>query len=395
VTRALRRLCVWAGLAAVALAAQSPAGGLAAAPPVPESSRVALGAYIPHASYQPGRIDRYGKLVGRKPVIVSYYRPWTEPAFVRSELAGIWNRGAMPMITWEPWDWEDHHRHFPLAAIAAGRYDAYVRRSARAAAAWGRPVLLRFAHEMNGTWYPWGSGRDGNTPADYRHAWKHLVRTFRRYGADNVQWVWAPNVNNSGKFPFRKYYPGDAWVDWVGLDGFNWASRGDWNSFTSIFADSYDNLTQITSRPVMVTETASNQSGGDKAAWVASALRREIPKFTAIRAVVWFTEPFGGVDARIDSSRAALHAFRAAAASPRYSMTRGELLATPPVLARESLAPESPSGGFGEPSFFYRITHKLHGKYLWYAIGMVAAALAIVLAGAIFLRRRLRARAAS
>jgi hypothetical protein len=363
--------------------------GIAKAAPRSESRRIGLGAYIPD-SWQPRRIDRYARLVGRMPVIVSSYKPWNEPPFVPRELQAAWDRGAVPMVTWEPWSWENHHLHFPLEAIARGRYDAYVRRAAKVAAAWGHPLLLRFAHEMNGTWYPWGSGRGGNTPTAFRHAWKHLVRLFRRLGADNVQWVWAPNVNNSGKFPFRRLYPGDAWVDWVGLDGFNWAIRGDWNSFTSIFADSYDELGRITHRPVIVTETASNQSGGDKAAWVASALEREIPQFSAVRAVVWFTEPFNGVDARIDSSPAALRAFRRAADSPRYSLTRSELLATPSVLPRSAVAPEAPGGGFGEPSFFYRVTHKLHGRYLWYAIGIGLAVMAALVVVFVLIRRRRR-----
>ena len=154
------------------------------------------------------------------------------------------------MVSWEPWSTAG--RGFPLKAIAAGRYDGYVRRAAKSAAAWGKPILLRFAHEMNGTWYPWGRGMPGNTPGIYKAAWRHLVGIFRTAGADNVQWVWTPNVDGGGQYPFRSYFPGNRWVDWVGLDGFNWARRGEWESFTDLFASSYDTLGRITSRPVMI-----------------------------------------------------------------------------------------------------------------------------------------------
>jgi glycosyl hydrolase family 26 len=230
--------------------------------------------------------------------------------------------------------------------------------------------------------------------------WRRVVGIFRTQGATNVQWVWTPNVNTGGDFPFRDLYPGDNWVDWVGFDGFNWAQRGAWNSFTEIVDNTYEELAKISSRPMIVAETGSNESGGDKAAWVASALRREIPKFGRIRAVVFFDDVVnesgegGALDARVDSSPASLRAFRSAIASPVYSLTRRQLLATPSTLTRDATAPARPSGGFGQPSFFYRITAKLHGRYLWYAIGLAALALLALLGCVALARSRFRARSA-
>jgi hypothetical protein len=291
------------------------------------------------------------------------------------------------MVSWEPWTYTEHP--ISLRGIAAGRYDRYVHKAARAAAAWGHPILLRFAHEMNGNWYPWGRGRGSNTPRIYRKAWRHLVRIFRTEGASNVEWVWTPNVNN-GSYPFGQFYPGDEWVDWVGLDGFNWGQGGDWRSFTEIFGSSYESLARLSTRPMIIAETASNQSGGDKAAWVSSALRREIPRFSRIRAVVWFSEWFKGVNARVNSSRAALRAFRKAIASPRYAMTRSEFLATPSYIRGSTAAPPAPSGGFGEPSFLDRLIQKLHGRNLIYAIALLLVFLLALTLLALLVVRRLR-----
>jgi Glycosyl hydrolase family 26 len=370
---------------------------LAAAPPGPARGaggaqrQIGFGAYIPNSYEYPGLIDRYARLVGRRPVIVSRYPNWSTAPFTHHAMAAIWDRGAVPLVTWEPWTASE--KGISLRAIAAGRYDGYARRSAREAIAWGRPILLRFAHEMNGGWYPWGTGH-GYSPATYVAAWRHLVRLFRSVGATNVQWVWSPNVDEQGgfpisvpllgsgpshPFPFEQFFPGDRWVDWVALDGFNWGKGGKWQSFTEIFGNSYDAVIRMTSRPIIVAETASNEGPGDKGAWVASALEREIPQFQRIRAVVWFDEPFNGVDARVDSSPGALAAFRSAIDSPRYGLSRRAFLATPAVEATGGAAPSPPSDGFGRPSLAERVWYQISHREPW-SIVVLAVLLAIVLA---------------
>jgi hypothetical protein len=333
--------------------------------------RVALGVYVPDALWGPVGLDRYVSEVGREPLIIGAYTRWPAPPFVPAQLARIWRRGAVPMITWEPWS--DSDRGVPLSAIAAGSYDTYIRQAAAAALAWRRPILVRFAAEMNGTWYPWGRGKRGNSPDLYKRTWRHVVGIFQALHADNVQWVWAPNENRSGRFPFAQYYPGDSWVQWVGLDGYNWGSAGDWSSFTGVFGGSYDALRRITNRPVIIAETGSSQAGGDKAAWVASALGREIPAFPAVRAVVWFDARFGHLDSRIDSSPAALRAFRTGASSAVYALTRAQFLSGP-TSPSAGPAPRPPASGYGQPSLAYRLAHKLHGKYVWYAAGIALLA---------------------
>ena len=365
---------------------------LTLAPARAGASQTAFGAYIPKADERPGLTSSFAKRVGREPAILSSYKRWPTPLIVPSQLQAVWKRGALPLITWEPWTLSG--RGFPLRAIANGRYDGYARRAARQAASWGHPILLRFAHEMNGTWYPWGRGQDGNTPGIYKAAWRHLVRIFRAAGAANVRWVWTPNVDGGGAYPFRQYYPGNKWVSWVGLDGFNWARRGEWQSFTDLFGSSYDTLTRLSPRPVMIAETGSSQSGGDKPAWVSSALGREIPRFSRIRAVVWFSDVVSGVDFRINSSRASLAAFRSGIGSPQYGLDRSALLSTPLTLRRSTTAPAPPSAGFGQPSFFYRMTQKLHGRYLWIAIAIAAALLAALIGVVVLVRRMRRARRA-
>jgi hypothetical protein len=316
--RSQRRLRRQAGVLLAVLALLA-CGSLPAA--ASAARHIALGSYVPNLSQHPASIDRYARLMGRKPVIVSSYKQWDVAPFVGRELRAVWSRGAVPMITWEPLSY--HGRRYPLRAIARGRYDGYLRRSARAAAAWRKPILLRFAHEMNGNWYPWGRGVDGNTAHRYKAVWRHVVRIFRHAGADNVSWVWTPNVDQ-GQWPFSGLYPGDAWVDWVGFDGFNWGYGGRSLSFGEIFNRSYRVLARISHRPMIVAETGTYGRG--KAAWISQALNRQVPRMHRIKALVWFNHPANGVDLRFSHPSSALRAFRRAARADRYRTTRERLL---------------------------------------------------------------------
>ncbi len=355
-----------------------------AAPPSP----VAFGAYVPGADDDPGRIDTFGRRVGRRPVIVLSYKDWRSIPFDRNELDSIWRRGAVPMITWEPRAADGHG--FPLREIAAKRFDRYLRRAAGSARLWGKPLLVRFAHEMNGNWYPWGRGVDGNTPRDFRKAWKHIVDLFRFNGATNVKWVWSPNEDSGGTLQFAPLYPGDEWVDWVAMDGFDFGGTIGWPSFTAIFGSTYERLAKLTDRPMMIAETAAGEEGGDKAAWITSALSRELPRFPRLRALVWFDEEVPNADFRVDSSEASERALRAALSSPEYSATRGTLLATPSRLSGGAVAPAEPDGGYGAPSLLERIRLELREHRALALAALAALALLLAAGVAFFLRRRSR-----
>ncbi len=291
-----------------------------------------------------GAIDRFAAAAGRMPRILMSYRDWNEgwstalvePRFIDPVVA----RGAVPMITWLPrLDSGDPilQPAYAPAAIAAGAHDLYIARAAREAAAFGRPLLLRLAHEMNGSWSSWGEGVNGNTPAAYVAMWRHVVAIFRAAGATNVRWVWSPNVlgpssslASAAVAPFQPFYPGDRWVDFVGLDGYNWgALRGaGWHGFASLFGSSYDALVRLADKPVMIAETASAEAGGSKAAWIRSipsVLRKRMPR---VRALIWFDRA-KETDWQVASSPAAREAFRAVANSLLLSGTPSDLLSAP------------------------------------------------------------------
>ena len=299
--------------AAPAPEARVPAAPSRREPAVAPKNRVALGAFVPGATRRPVLFKRYARQTGHRPAILAYYRGWRDgQIFDRLTLNRVAREGATPMITWEPW-------HQPLREIAAGRYDAYIRSSARDARRWGRPILLRLAHEMNGDWYPWGS-RD-NPPLTYVRAWRQVVRIFRKQGADNVRFAWTPNVDTGGPALMKRLYPGDRWVDWVGLSGFSWGGPWQWESALDVFRDSYRWITRMTKKPFLIAEISAGEVGGDKARWIERTFAKDLPRLPRVRAVVWFNARHDWAEFAVDSSRASLRAFRKGVADPRYSGT--------------------------------------------------------------------------
>lgn len=291
--------------------------------------QVALGAFIPGASSDPAKIDAYARLVGRMPAVVMWYQRWEAPwnDFDPRTPNAILARGAMPMISWEPQNVATTDAAWSLASIVDGAHDAYIRRWTAAVAAWGRPIYVRPMFEMNGWWAPWGVEVNGNSASAYVAAWRHIVDIARSEGATNIRWVWCPNVDNDGLgVPFASLYPGDAYVDWVGLDGFNrgtsWSSTS-WVTLERIFTVSIRHLREVSGKPLLIGETGSSEVGGDKAAWIESSFARIPEDLPGVRAVIWFDklETEVGIDWRVNSSAASLAAFRSVATSPVFSGT--------------------------------------------------------------------------
>lgn len=261
-----------------------------------------------------------------------WYRNWghgdTSSDFTPADLDVAYRNGAMPMITWQPldgWIASADQPTYRCTNIARGDFDPFVTTWARAAKTYGKVFYLRLAHEMNGDWYPWGTApgnANGNAPADYVAMWRHVHDLFQREGVTNVRWVWSPNAESAyARFaPLNQLYPGDAYVDWVGMDGFNFGagSGSGWRTITQIFGPSYDTLTAMTTKPMMIAEIASGEQGGDKAAWITQGLLTDLPsRFPRVQAVVWF-DANREADWRVNSSATSLTALSKVAKSLTY-----------------------------------------------------------------------------
>jgi beta-mannanase len=242
--------------------------------------------------------------------IVMWFASWAHnKRFDALQARAVAARGSTPEITWEPWDasGDVDQPRYRLARIIAGDHDAYVRRWARDIAAYGGPVRLRFAQEMNGRWYPWAERANGNRPGEFVRAWRHVRAIFAAAGATNVTWVWAPVAGAARPGLF----PGSDQVDVIGVSGFNGGSilfRRRWRSFARAFGPTLDFVHALDpSKPVELAEIASTETGGNKAAWIRGMLT-EVQRRPYIRALVWFNLS-KETDWRIESSPSARRAF--------------------------------------------------------------------------------------
>ena len=254
-------------------------------------------------------ISKFTGASGIEPRIVVYFSQWNEP-FSTSFADTAWGNDAYVLVQLEPKD-------VPLASIAAGGSDAYLRSYAHAVAAFRHPVILSFGHEMNGTWYSWGDGH--TSPATFVAAWRHIVRVFRAAGAANVTWLWTVNSIQGAAAPLSQWWPGARWVSWVGISGYYYQAS---DTFGSVFGTTIADIRTFSGAPLLIAETAVGTTA-DRESQIDAL-------FAGVRAerlagVVWFDHAQrAGLyhqDWRLEDDPAALAAFTAAAA--KYLDVRG------------------------------------------------------------------------
>jgi hypothetical protein len=310
-------LVVAVSAGAVLAVLSSPASGARPTkPPVPDERVVGIA--VAGAPTDLSEMESIASRTGADVDQVTFYAAWSNGGdFPAADASRITAAGAVPELTWEPWDPAAglDQPAYALDTITAGAHDAYLTRWARQVRAWGGPLVIRFAHEMNGSWYPWAEGVNGNGPGDHAAAWRHVVDVFRRAKVTGVTWTWAANVPYAGSTPLASLYPGDAYVGRVGLDGYNWGTTqpwSSWQSFGEVFGPGVAELDAISSRPIHVTETASPEAssgtpGVDKAAWIAD-MWAWLDAHPEVRGLTWFSL-LKEADWRIDSSESSLRAW--------------------------------------------------------------------------------------
>ena len=282
-------------------AGESPggAGGTSTVPLMPAHGAL-LGQY-----YGDKSIEATATKLGRTlKVHLTYWAwddDWTQDA-TRDDL----DAGRIPLVNWEP-DGIDFHD------IVSGSLDTTIKARAAGAKQLGKPFFLDFAAEMNGD-----EAWSGNDAPLYIAAYRHIHDLFDAAGATNVVWAWCPNVtdvDNTNDHTLD-YYPGDDYVDWTGVDGYNWGS-GEWQSFHDVFKDIYPLLAKK-QKPIIIGEMASSETGGDKGAWIDAMLPTLEQDFPLIRAVIWF-DVNKERDWRISSSTASETAFKNMAADAYFN----------------------------------------------------------------------------
>lgn len=308
-----------------------------------------LGVYYGRSGQSMGDVQALEAWQGKHYAVLNLFTSWdpgVRGGLFGSQLPNIWANGNVPMITWEPYTAGSGTPLDVEVQIAGGSFDSYI-------ASWAadlkrflagpdglygtgddRRAYLRFAHEMNANWYPWAADMGGNRPGDYIAMWRRVHDAFNLQGIDStrLQWVWAPNRSDVGAFKAEDFYPGNAYVDWVGLDGYNRPPSEQPKRRTpgQVFDNMLKRVHKISSRPVAITEVATSSDGKSgstdlayKNSWIRDVYSYALKK--NVKMITWFNQDkagdwavFGGLRGDTTSgSYLAYSAYRTAVSRPQ------------------------------------------------------------------------------
>jgi hypothetical protein len=283
-----------------------------------------------------GAVTKLERMLGKSMSLVHFMAPFSHCSsggcsyyrFPAEEMQTIRGHGSIPFFSWSSQaipstlDQPD----FQLRDLNDGRYDDFIRQWARDAKRWGHPFFLRFNWEMNGDWFPWAEGANGNRPSEYVASWRHVHDIFSEVGATNATWVWCPNVDFGDSLQdLGEVYPGDAYVDWTCLDGYNSGTNpgkdDHWRSFDELYKRTYDEIVKkiAPTKPMAIGEIGSSEQGGSKARWISEMLNALPARYPRIRALVWLDKYEGELDWPIETSPSAVSAFAAGLRDPAYA----------------------------------------------------------------------------
>ncbi|HTU39181.1 MAG TPA: glycosyl hydrolase [Acidimicrobiales bacterium] len=279
--------------------------------------------------------------VGAAPSELTWYQGWDEP-YPAQTVQGAWQHGALPMITWESKPTFDttpaqSDPAYSLGDIIRGNYDSYLQTFAQSVASTGLPVIIRLDQEMNGNWFPWSEGLNGNTSGQFAQMWRHVWNIFQAAGANQyVIWLWAPNrVDNlpHSSPSLSELYPGDQYVDWVGIDAY-WRYTSEAPTFAAVFGETMAAVEAVTSKPIYIAETSGIETdpttgadvGPEKVQFTTSFLAAvestpQIVGFSWFDNVATTTQDNIAItnDWRVDSDPANLQAFKSGLTAGTYS----------------------------------------------------------------------------
>lgn len=277
-------------------------------------------------------VKRLEAAIGRPFASLMWFQDWST-GFATDKATAAWNAGYLPNVTWEPWFFGNQDK-IRLNDILEGRWDEYITKWGREVATFGKPVMVRWGHEFNGNWYPWSVALNGESPDTYIQAYRKVHDLVTAAGARNVLWAWCPNAES---LPAQEWnqatlaYPGDDYVDWIGMDGYDFDGN---DTFVAKFTRLYTDLTKSFNKPLFIGEMSTGRKGADRAAWLEAMHTALAETFPGIKGIVWFNinkERDWRLEESPESMQAAVKVF----SSDRYHSRPDALLSLAQIHARD------------------------------------------------------------
>jgi mannan endo-1,4-beta-mannosidase len=327
-------IIAWVIVAVAAVALTTPSAADAATTKhtvaVPLANHIALGAFAAGYPGAGSQIAQFEQVLGSKVAIASSFRGWGDIFPDAPEEADA-ATGHTLLIAWDLGSTTATR----FTTFTSHQHDAYLAQEVAAAKNFGAVFYIRPWAEMNADWSPFqptasGSLPAGGTPAEFIAAWRYVVTYFRTHGATNVRWVFNPTTDTYAETtPVSTIWPGAAYVDVLGLDGYNWGNGGNltWRSFTNIYTTQYNRLVALAGTlPVWICEIGSKEPAENDGAPVdpvdsKSTWYRQLLATTSmpnIKALVMFNVDKER-DWRIESDASTLALMKSAARGARTS----------------------------------------------------------------------------
>ena len=309
----------------------------------------------------PQKIIDFEKLIGKKIVWAYFSNNWGSGIrFPESAVRAIHSVGVIPFIRMMPRTvYTDGVADpvYTLQGFIDGKFDSDLKKWAQDAKRVGIPMMVEFGTEVNGGWFPWSGLLNGGAktngygdpnfpdgPERFRDAYRHIIDLFRKEGVRNITWcfhVYPPQATGDAPElhqPWNNminYYPGDYYIDWIGISVYGAFDRGTtWDSFTGILDTAYPELSAISlKKPLAVFELGvlEDPSQGNKTAWIHDALQSiASERYPRIKAISYWNEEWndctiicvpglnGMINLKLDSSPKTAEIFGKIVASPFF-----------------------------------------------------------------------------
>ncbi len=249
------------------------------------------------------------------------YQCFSSGGFPMKEMINAYNNNRYVELTFQTMYNGEKDNSSIMYDILKGKYDSYFADYAKNIKEFGHPILFRLNNEMNGDWCVYSSYHASKDAGLFKAVWKYVYEIFEENGVDNVLWVWNPHDISFPNFKWNhylNYYPGNEYVDIVGLTGYNTGTYypGErWRGFSEVYVPLYQEYASMFQQPLMITEFGSNSVGGDKISWIQEMFAK-IQEFDRIKVAIWWN----GIDwdsnnnpariYRLDQNENTIEAFR-------------------------------------------------------------------------------------
>ncbi len=304
---------------------------------LPENGSLLFGAYTPDPASVPGvltgdSIAGFSRLVGKTPGIIAISDEWGDDMLFPEQQADLVRKsGATPYIRLMLRSALTEYTAEPLYSfdnIANGKFDTNLRHWARAARAFGTPVVVEYGTEVNGWWYPWNGYWNGGARGTdgFIAAYRHIITLMEEEGADNIIWVYhvaASSLPDESWNTLSSYYPGDGYIDWVGVSVYG--AKSPYGTGTRSFGEQMDRvypdiLGFAPEKPVLICEmgTDMRNQAENPVTWIQEALvGLQSDSWPSVFGIVWWNDgwqndnnPLHDTSLRIEDNEEVLSVFK-------------------------------------------------------------------------------------